>query len=439
MAGRIGDRKAAARMEPELKRRLALGLGLVGLLVGGLFGWSASASLSGAVIASGLVVVDSYVKKVQHPTGGVVGAINVKDGDHVNAGDVLLRLDETQARANLGIVASQLVQLIGRKARLEAERDQTATIAFPKGFEESDVDAPAVAAGERRLFDQRRTTMLGQRAQLKERIGQLRKEIQGLTAQVKSKDHEIRLMREEYARVSEMRAKELVPVQRLLSTERDLTRLEGEHGVLLAQIAKAEGNISEIELQIISLVQNMQSDAGKELREIEARIAELMERRTAAEDILRRIDLKAPRSGVVHELTVHTIGGVIGPGETVMQIVPDEETLAFEVRVAPTDIDQLALGQKATLRFPAFNRQTTPEIEGHVSQIAADLTREPQTGISYFVTRIAVSADEMRRLKDVKLVPGMPVEAFIETSQRTALSFLMKPVRDQIARAFRED
>ncbi len=427
------------RLEPELKARIAVGLGLVLLLVGGLFGWSASASLSGAVIAPGLIVVESSLKKVQHPTGGIVGAINVKNGDRVHAGDVLLSLDETQARANLGIVVSQLIQLVGRKARLEAERDQATAVAFPKGFEASDPEAPAVAAGEKRLFDQRRTTMLGQKSQLRERVGQLRKEIEGLTAQVKSKDQEIKLMREEHARVSIMRAKELVPVQRMLSTERDLTRLEGERGVLIAQIARAQGNISEIELQIIGIDQTMQSEAGKELREIEARIAELVERRAAAEDILRRIDLKAPRAGVIHELTVHTVGGVIGPGETVMMIVPDEETLAFEVKVAPTDIDQITLGQVSTLRFPAFSRDTTPEISGHVSWVAADLTREPQTGISYFLARIAIGNDQMTLLRNVKLVPGMPVEAFIETSKRTALSFLMKPLTDQVARAFREN
>ena len=427
------------RLEPELKARMAVGLGLVLLLVGGLFGWSASASLSGAVIAPGLIVVESSLKKVQHPTGGIVGAINVKNGDRVHAGDVLLSLDETQARANLGIVVSQLVQLVGRKARLEAERDQATAVTFPKGFETIDPEAPAVAAGEKRLFDQRRTTMLGQKSQLRERVGQLRKEIEGLTAQVKSKDQEIKLMREEHARVSIMRAKELVPVQRMLSTERDLTRLEGERGVLIAQIARAQGNISEIELQIIGIDQTMQSEAGKELREIEARIAEVVERRAAAEDFLRRFVLKAPRSGVVHELAVHTVGGVIGPGETVMMIVPDEETLAFEVKVAPTDIDQITLGQVSTLRFPAFSRDTTPEISGHVSWVAADLTREPQTGISYFLARVAIGNDQMALLKNVKLVPGMPVEAFIETSKRTALSFLMKPLTDQVARAFREN
>lgn len=439
MADSRKDRKSEPLMEPALARRLSVGLGMVALLGATVAGWAANAKLTGAVIASGLVVIDTSVKKVQHQTGGIVGAILVKTGDQVKAGDVVLRLDDTQARANLGIITSQIVQLSGRKARLLAERDSAETIEFPAKFIDSDPDARSVMEGETKLFGKRRTALDGQKAQLKERVGQLSREIEGLTSQAASKDEEIKLMRDEMSRVVAMRKKELVTAQRLLSTQRDLTRLEGERGVLVAQIAKARGSISETELQIFGLDQTTQSEANKELREIEARIAELSERRTAAEDMLKRIELRAPQSGIIHELAVHTVGGVISPGETIMSIVPREDDFAIEVKIAPIDIDQVAIGLPATLRFSAFNQTTTPELRGRVSQRAEELTKEPQTGNAYYVARIKIEDGEREKASKMNLVSGMPVEGFIETSQRTALSFLMKPVTDQINRAFRED
>ena len=293
--------------------------------------------------------------------------------------------------------------------------------------------------GESKLFDKRRTALEGQKAQLKERVGQLTREIEGLSSQATAKDEEIRLMREELSRVEGMRKKELVTVQRLLSTQRDLTRLEGERGVLVAQIAKARGSISETELQIFGLDQSTQSEANRELREIEARIAELSERRTAAQDQLKRIELRAPQTGIIHELAVHTVGGVISPGETVMSIVPREDDFVVEVKIAPIDIDQVAIGLPATLRFSAFNQTTTPELRGRVTQRAEELTKEPQTGNAYYTARIKIEDQEREKASRMSLVSGMPVEGFIETSQRTALSFLMKPVTDQINRAFREE
>lgn len=427
------------RLEPGLARRLTVGLGLIALLGATVAGWAANATLTGAVIAPGLVVIDTSVKKVQHQTGGIVGAILVRTGDRVTAGDVVLRLDETQARANYGIITSQIVQLTGRKARLIAERDSAAEIVFPESFAKSDPEAPSVAEGESKLFVKRRAALEGQKSQLKERVGQLRREIEGLTAQAAAKDEEIKLMREELSRVMAMRKKELVPVQRLLSTQRDLTRLEGERGVLTAQIAKAQGSISETELQMFGLEQTTQSDANKELREIEARIAELAERRTAAEDMLKRVELRAPQSGIVHELAVHTVGGVIAPGETIMSIVPKDEDFAIEVKISPIDIDQVAIGQPVTLRFSAFNQTNTPELKGRVSQRAEELTKEPQTGNTYYTARVKVDPEERAKGASMRLVSGMPVEGFIETSQRTALSFLLKPVTDQISRAFREE
>jgi HlyD family secretion protein len=422
-------------LEPQLARRLVIGLMLVGLMVISVGGWAATTPIGGAVIASGVVVVESNIKKVQHPSGGIVAAISVKNGNVVNAGDVVISLDDTQARANLGIVASQLVQLRGRKARLEAERDQADQVRFPIGFVESGEDAAAIMDGEKRLFEVRQSVKNGQIAQFTERIGQLRQEIKGITAQRDAKAEEVELMRDELERLEGMRKKDLVPTTRTLQAQRDLTRLRGEWGAHLAQIARSQGQISETELQIIAVTQTMQTDASKELREIEARIAELLERKVAAEDQLKRIYLRAPQTGYVHDLTVHTIGGVIGPGESVMSIVPAADTLAIEARIGTADIDQVAVGQPAALRFPALNQRTTPEIKGTVTRIGADLTKDPQANAVYFTVRIAVSESDREAFK---LVPGMPVEAFISTHERTALSYLLKPVTDQVTRAFRE-
>jgi HlyD family secretion protein len=242
-------------------------------------------------------------------------------------------------------------------------------------------------------------------------------------------------MNEEYERLEGMRKKELVPVTRTLAALRDLTKLKGEWGSLVAQIARAHGQISETELQIINVEQTFLTDSSKELREIEARIGELLERRISADDLLKRIHLRAPQSGVVHELSVHTVGGVVSPGETVMSIVPNQDVLSVEVRIATSDIDQVSVGQHATLRFPAFNQRTTPEIDGTVRRVGADLTKEAQTNSVFFTARISV---ENLDTSTFKLVPGMPVEAFISTGERTALSYLVRPVTDQIARAFRE-
>jgi HlyD family secretion protein len=421
-------------LEPALAKRLALGLFLITLLVASCGVWAVATPIAGAVITSGIVVVESNVRKVQHPGGGIIAEIPVKNGDRVKAGDVVLRLDDTQARANLGIIQSQIVQLKGRKARLEAERDQADAIKFPGDFL-AEEDGPAVAEGEKRLFDFRRASKQGQVAQLKQRVGQLREEIKGQTAQRDAKSAEVELMVEELDRLEILRKKDLMATNRILSAQRDLTRLKGEWGSFVAQIARANGQIAETELQIYNLDQTMQTEATKELREMEARMAELAERRVAAEDQLKRVVLRAPQTGIVHDLAVHTIGGVIGAGEAVMLIVPNTDDLSVEVRIATSDIDQVHVGQKAMLRFTAFNQRTTPEIEGFVTRVGADLTREPQTNAVFYVARIRPSDTERESLK---LLPGMPVEAFIATGERTALSYLVKPVTDQLSRAFRE-
>jgi HlyD family secretion protein len=396
--------------------------------------------ISGAVVASGSIVVDSNVKKVQHLTGGIVGELRVRDGDRVRAGDIVVRLDETVTRANLAIVTKGLDELTARKARLESERDGSDTIIFPAQLlaGAGDPDRAAAMDSERKLFTLRRTARNGQKAQLRERIAQFQEEISGLIAQQDSKAKEIALIERELAGVRELWKQNLVQLTRLTALEREAARLDGERGQLIAAAAQAKGKIAETTLQILQIDQDIASDVAKELREVDGKIGEFIERKVTAEDQLKRTDIRAPQDGTVFQLAVHTIGGVITAGDPIMLIVPDADNLSVEVKVNPQDIDQLQLNQKAILRFTAFNVRTTPEIEGTVTRISADTSTDQRTGQSYYTVRIAMAADQVERLGDVKLLPGMPVEAFVQTGDRTMFSYLMKPLHDQFVRAFRE-
>lgn len=423
-----------------IRQHIVIGLAVLALLVVGLGGVTAMTQLSGAVIASGLLVVDSNVKKVQHPTGGVVGELLVRDGARVRAGDIVVRLDETITRANLSIVVKALDELAARQARLEVERDGGETISFPSNLTDrkDNPDVERILTSEQKLFDLRRVARSGQRSQLAERVAQLKEEVGGLSGQVNAKGTEIELIGKELQAVRDLWQKNLVTISRLTQLERESTRLQGERGQLTAAIAQARGRISEVELQILQLDQDLRSEVAKELREIQGRYSEYVERKVAAEDQLKRIEIRSPIDGVVHQLAVHTVGGVIQAGEQLMLIVPESERLIVEVRVNPQDIDQVKIGQQAVVRFAAFNQRTTPEIYGTVSQISADIVLEQRSGASFYVVRIALSEKEVSRLGGVRLVAGMPVESFIETGQRSILSYLVKPITDHGARAFRD-
>jgi HlyD family secretion protein len=423
-----------------IQRHLWAGLVLLIVLGGGVGGWAASTEIAGAVIAAGVLVVDSNVKKVQHPTGGVVGEIRARDGDRVTIGDVLIRLDETVTRANLTIVLKGLDELIARKARLEAERDGLADIAFPSEFiaRVGELQVAAIIAGERKLFDLRQSARIGQKSQLRERIAQLREEISGIAAQIKAKAQEIVLIQRELTGARDLWEKNLMPITKLTQLEREATRLEGERAQLTATSAQSKGKISELELQIIQVDRDLASEVGKELREVDAKIGEFVERRVAAEDQLKRIDIRAPQDGVVHQSVVHTVGGVINAGEQLMLIVPSADNLIVEAKFAPQDIDQVKVGQHAVLRFTSFNQRTTPELNGVVTRVSADTTVDQRTSASYYTLRISLTREEISRLGEVTLVPGMPVESFVQTGDRKVISYLMKPLSDQVMRAFRE-
>jgi HlyD family secretion protein len=421
-----------------------IGIAIVILLVGGFGGWAATSELSGAVIARDTVVVESNVKKVQHPTGGVVGEILVHDGSAVEAGQVVMRLDDTVTRSTLGVVQSQLDQYNARQARLLAERDGADAIEFPDelAVRSGEKSVTTAMAGEQKLFEARKTARSGQRAQLRERIVQSNEEIRGLTSQQEGKEREVKFITEELTGVNQLFAKNLVSISRLNTLQRDKARLEGEQGQYIAEIARARGKISETELQILQLDQDFRTEVLKDLRDTEGKVAELKERVTAAQDQLKRVDIRAPQSGTVNQLSVHTVGGVITNGETIMQIVPRADALVVEAKVAPQDIDQVAVGAAGIVRIMAGDQRTMPDVNGILTRVSADLTRDPANGPqesqAYYLARVSLPANEVQRLGDLKLVPGMPAEAFIQTYARTPLQYLLKPLREQIARTFRE-
>ena len=434
------NREPVNQVPHAIRQHLRAGLVGVIILAGGVGGWAATTELAGAVIGSGTLVVDSYTKKVQHPTGGVLGELNVREGARVTAGDVIVRLDETVTRANLLIVVKSLDELAARRARLEAERDDQDRLDFPADLaaRAGDPDVNRLIVGEHKLFELRRAARAGKKAQLNERVGQLREQIRGLEEQVQAKDRETTFIDQELVGVRDLWRKNLVQISRLTALERDAARLHGERGALVAATAEAKGRITETTLQIMQIDQDLRTEVGKDLAEIRAKTSELVEKRVSAEDQLKRIDIRAPQDGTVHQLALHTVGGVISAGEQIMLIVPTNDALVVEVRIAPHEIDRVSVGQPVLLRFTAFNQRTTPQLNGAVSHVSADVAVDQKSGASFYVLRIAVPEAELARLGDLKLIAGMPVEAFIQTGQRTVMSYLVKPLSDQLMRAWRE-
>jgi HlyD family secretion protein len=425
-----------------IRRNLLTALLVVLLLGGTATTWSLYVPLEGAVVASGIVVVESNLRKVQHPTGGVVGVLNVREGQRVEAGDVVVRLDDTTTRANLAIVLNELTALRARLARLRAERDGNGEPGFPDDLLEgsaTEANISQVLDGERTLFRARAATKSGQKQQLGERIKQLKDEITGLNEQMDALVKQLVVARNEFSDLSALHDRGLAQKPRITALQREIFSKEGTVGEIKARMAQSLGKIAETELQVLQLDRELANEVAKELREVETRIAELGERKTAAEDQLKRIDIRAPISGMVHQLNVHTIGGVISASEPIMLVVPAADTLIVEARVNPADIDQLQLGQETRVRFSAFNQRTTPEISGVVFRIAGDLIKEQQTGLAYYTAGIRVEPAEIAKLKGLKLLPGMPAEAYIKTGERTLASYLLRPLLDQMQRALRED
>ena len=420
--------------EAELRtgiRVLVLGIGLAG-------GWAVAVPLSAAVTVAGTLVVETDVKKIQHPVGGVVAQIPAYDGMRVKTGDLLVRLDETQARTNRQVISNQLDQVRARMARLIAERDGTDAPTLLEGSPTTDPESERLFSSERALFTARSGARHNQKQLLQSNISQLGEEITGIEAQIKSKAAQLTLIAGELQGVQTLYDKQLVPLTRLTALQRQAAQLDGERSQLTSAIAETRSKISQAQLQIVKIDQDLRSEVMKDLRESQDKESELSQRVVAAQDLLDRIEIRAPTAGVVHQLAVHTIGGVISAGQVIMEIVPDADGLQIEAKLPPVDIDQVRVGQTALVRFSAFNQRTTPQVGGIVSYVAADLTQEPQTRAAYYTIKVTLPGEQLRRLGNLQLVSGMPAEVFLQTGSRTMMSYLLKPFTDQMQRTFSE-
>jgi HlyD family secretion protein len=423
-----------------LRRYRRAGVIVIALFAGTLSAWAITTRLKGAVMASGQFVVAGEVKKVQHPTGGVVSELRVREGQHVEAGDMLLRLDETIARANHQIVSRQLDEFAARSARLAAERDGESQLATPPELANrlGEAEIARLLAAEAKLFEARRTARNGQREQLRNRSAQLRDEIAGLQSQRAAKERESEIIATEMIGVADLYKRNLIQLTRLSALQRDQASIQGQRGQLAAQIAQAEGRIAEIELQIIQIGEDTRAETMKELREIQAKQGELAERLTAASDQLRRIELRAPVAGIVHQLAVHTVGGVLNSGEPAMLIVPGQAELQLDVRVAPSDVDQIHTGQSVRVKIHAGNQATMPDLTGTVSRIGADAVKDERLGQAFYTVRISLERSEFKKIQAIRFIAGMQAEAFIETGERSPIDFLLKPLFTHFDRTFRE-
>lgn len=422
----------------RLGGRVAAGLAFGVLLLAGAGGWAATAELTGAVIATGAVKVDRNLKAIQHRDGGIVSEIAVREGDFVKAGQVLLRLDDAQTRAELSIVRGQLAELSIRKGRLMAERDGLDRMELPKLSDEAGQHIDDVVRGETRLLEGNLRNRKTQIEQLTLSIEQLGEEISGLEAQHAAKLDEVAIIETEQRKIKGLVDRKLIESSRVFTTNRELARLNGETAEIGAGIARAKVQISEIRLQIIAVGDAARTQAQHDLSTVEPKLAELKERAAAIEDRLHRADIRSPIAGIVNELAVNTLGGVITPAEKLVTIVPEGAELKIEARLAPTDIDQVHIGQAAKLRFSAFNQRTTPELAGEIAYVSAATSIDQATGQPHYIAEIRVSDGEMAKLGENKLRPGMPLEVFVATEDRTAISYLAKPLLDQFQRALRE-
>lgn len=423
-------------------RHIVMGLIAIALTFGGVGWWSVASELHSAVIAPAEIRVESSTKPIQHTTGGLVGEIMVRDGDHVKAGQVLLRFDRTSSAASYAIVSSQLNELLVRRARLQAEVNNASEVEFPPDLVEKAKTDPDLAKNMKDqigLFQARLTNYGQQVGQLKERIGQLDSQIAGTEARKRSFETQVAAVTEELRIQGDLLTQKLTT--RTLSQEfvREKARLEGEMGALDADAARLRGQIQETGIEITRLQETRLESSIDELRDVESKIAELQQRLIVAEEDLTRTELTSPQDGVVQDMAVFAVGAVVAPGEKIMNIVPTADRLILKGRIDPSKRDQVMIGQPTLVKFSAFNRRTTPELNGEVVKISADRKLDQQSGRAFYEVEIFIPDEERNRLdKEDLLVPGLPAEVYIQTGSRTPLSYFLKPLTDSFARAFRE-
>jgi HlyD family secretion protein len=424
----------------SLRRLQLAGYTSVFVMVGVVGSWAALSQLNGAVIAPATIVAETYSKKIQHRDGGTVKAINVKDGDLVQAGEPLVVFDDTDAKSDLAIITSLLDESLAKRSRLEAQRERADAVTYPADLMQR-AKEPALAeiiSGQNKLFSARLQTINGKKNQLSQQVDQLQEQISGVESQIQSKDKQLKYIAAELTDLKALQQKGLVPVSRVSAMDRESARLNGERGELVAAKASTEARITEVKLQIMQVDEDDLAQTLTDLRDIDSRVSELKERQVAATSRLERTVVKAPITGRVYQMAIHTVGGVLGAGEAIMYLLPENDDLVLQAQVKPQDIDQVQAGQYAHVKFPAFNARLTPDIAAEVTQVSADTSRTDANSPPVYVVRLTLSATEIAKLGDNKLKPGMPAEAFIQTRALSPMWYLLKPLTDQINHAWRE-
>ncbi|MFQ5618869.1 MAG: HlyD family type I secretion periplasmic adaptor subunit [Rhodospirillales bacterium] len=426
-------------LDSVLGRWRRRGWAVIIIFIGGSVVWAANTRLDSAAIARGVVGVESSRKTIQHLEGGIIKNILTNEGDRIKAGQILVQFDDTYARAQLDLLQGRYAAALAQQARLLAEREGREDIDFPDELlgRANDPVIAEMIAGQKDLFQARRIKMANEESILRERIAKHRQEITGLRAQVVAGKEHLRLLKDEIATVKSMLEKGVASKSVLLALQRQAADMEGEIGDHRARIALAERSIMEVKLQLTIPGTESRNEVAKALQEVQGEVADLKEKIYAAEDVLLRTGVRAPQSGTVVDLQVHTAGGVVQPGETLLDIVPDEDRLIIDVRVDPQDIDTVYEGMPARARITAFNRRTTPLLEGSVTSVSADRMTDPVTGQSYFTARV-VPAAGTQGFDVSTLKPGMQAEVFLVTAERTALDYLLQPIARSFARAGRE-
>ena len=421
---------------------IIFGLLIVGSIFIGLGGWAATAPLAKAVSAAATLAVKGERKKIQHFEGGIISALHVTEGQFVNAGDLLVSLNPLQANATMARHNAQLNQALAREARLRSELLDEETIIVEGQLLDRLAKNPELSDlldAEQEHLEARRETKLGHIAILRQRIDQLDNEKKGLEIQREARLEQYQIFKDEITGLRELHAKGYYPKTKLLAVERAMAQLRGAAGTDLAKIARADSTQQESENQIVSVVHRFRESVVGDLREAEAVIADLNERVTVAGDVLQRVEVKAPRSGIVQGIQVHTVGGVVTPGAILMEIAPQDDDLVVNAIVMPNDVDSVAVGQTAEVRLTALNFRTTPSIYGVVVSVSGDSLTDQNTNQPFFLTRISIPTKEHEKLGDIRLTAGMPADVLIKTGERTALDYLLKPLTDAFKRGLNEE
>lgn len=428
------------RQTNSYSAKLPLTVGFLALifLVGGVGLWSVRTQIAGAIIASGMIVVENNRQVVQHSEGGIIEQIAARDGDRVRAGDLLLKLDDTLLRSDMAVAELQLIELKARRARLEAERDERDELSFPDELLAEGADAKGQVAGQRALFEARKETFEKELGQIGEQILQTGNQVAGAEAKLAAFVAQAELAEADLSIQEDALSRGLTQATRVSALRREAAQLQGEIGQLQSDIARFKGEIARLEIERVRLINARRQAAITELRDIQFRELELTEQRVSLLKRLERMDIRAPVSGVVYGSTVFANNAVVQPAEPLMYVVPSDQPLVVNARVQAFNIDQISVGQPATLRFSAFNQRLTPEVAGKVTGVSADVFQDDTTGLAYYRVEMAPLEEELPKLEGQELLPGMPVEAYIRTEDRTPLSYLTKPLTDYFGRAFRE-